>query len=173
MPIASCLESIAASVLRVAETNPRILGFYLFGSQADGTANSESDVGLGALFDGPTSLADRVRLETRLADALGKHVDLVDAGACEAFLAFAIVSGERIYCSDLDRCDEFDLYVMRRAGDLEPFERQRRRMLLTPDPVALARGLLQQRDVETAVATIQLWMVQHQELLDEEWANEP
>ena len=138
MSIPSRLESVAASFREVAETDSRILGLYLFGSQADGTAAPDSDVDVGVLFAGPTSLEDRVRLEARLADALGKSVDLVDVGACEAFLAFAIISGERLYCSDPDRCDELDLYVMRRAGDLAPFERQRRQMLLTPDPSALA-----------------------------------
>lgn len=141
MPIASRLETVAASVHKIAKVDPRILGLYLFGSRSDGTATSESDFDIGALFDGPYSLSDRVRLEDALATALGRDVDLVDASACDAFLAFAIVSGERIYCSELDRCDEFDLYVMRRAGDLAPLERQRRRMLLTPDPTALARSL--------------------------------
>ena len=63
--------------------------------------------------------------------------DLVDVGACNAFLALAVISGERLYCADLDAGDEFDLYVLRRAGDLEPFERERRRILLTPDLSAL------------------------------------
>ena len=136
MATPSRVESIAASVRGLAETEPRLVGLYLFGSHADATATAGSDVDLGALFGQPTSLADRVRLEARLSEALGKDVDLVDVGACDAFLAFAIVSGERIYCSDVDRCDEFDLYVMRRAGDLEPFEREKRRMLLGPEPAA-------------------------------------
>ncbi|MCP3958424.1 MAG: nucleotidyltransferase domain-containing protein [bacterium] len=136
----SRLETIAATVRPIAQAERRILGLYLFGSLVDGTATPESDIDLGVLFDGATSLADRVRLEVRLSDALGANVDLVDVGTCEAFLAFAIISGERLYCSDPDRCDEFDLYVMRRAGDLEPFERERRRMLLALEPVATARG---------------------------------
>lgn len=132
------LEPIADAVRGVAAAEPRVVAVYLFGSQADGSATPESDVDLGILFGRATGIADRVRLEARFAEALGKEVDLVDVGACNAFLALAVISGERLYCADADACDEFDLYVLRRAGDLEPFERERRRMLLTPDPAALA-----------------------------------
>jgi hypothetical protein len=50
-----------------------------------------------------------------------------------------VISGERLYCADVDACDELDLYVLRSAGDLEPFERERRRILLIPDLSALQR----------------------------------
>ena len=133
MNIPSRLEPIAAIIQGVAERDPRIVAVYLFGSHADGTAQLGSDVDLGVLFESRLGIADRVRLEARFSDALGKDVDLVDVGACDAFLALSIIRGERLYCTDLDSCDELDLYVMRRAGDLEPFERQRRRMLLTAD----------------------------------------
>ncbi len=138
MVIPSRLEPIAAAVRRVAESDPRIAAVYLFGSQADGSATAASDVDLGVLFAEPADIAERVRLEARLSDALGKEADLVDVGSCNAFLALEIISGERLYRTDPVACDEFDLYVMRRAGDLAPHERQRRRMLLTPDPAVLA-----------------------------------
>ena len=137
MTIPRHLEPIADVVRGVAVTDPRIVAVYLFGSQADGSATPESDVDLGVLFSPRVGIMDRVRLEARFAEALDKEVDLVDVGACNAFLAFAVISGERLYCTDEDAGDEFDLYVMRRAGDLEPFERERRRMLLTPDVSAL------------------------------------
>jgi len=58
---------------------------------------------------------------------------LIDAGKASAFLALEAISGERLYCADSTRCDEFDLYVLRRAGDLAPFEKERRRILLDPE----------------------------------------
>lgn len=131
------VEPIASAVRAVATTDPRIVAVYLFGSRADGSATSESDVDLGVLFGERTGITDRVRLEARFAEALDRDVDLVDVGRCKPFLALAVISGERLYCADEDVCDEFDLYVMRRAGDLEPFERERRRMLLSPDESAL------------------------------------
>ena len=139
MGIPSRLQPTAAAIRGVAEAESRIVAIYLFGSLADGTATLESDVDLGVLFDRPFGVASRAWLEARFSHVLDKNVDLVDVGTCDAFLALSVIRGERLYCTDLDRCDEFDLYVMRRAGDLEPFERQRRRMLLTADAAALDR----------------------------------
>lgn len=124
-------ELVAAAV-EVAAAEPRIVGLYLFGSQANGDVHEKSDVDLGALFAEKMGLADVVRLEARFEERLGRRVDLVDAGSCSPFLALAIIRGERIYESDPTRCDLFDLYVLRRAGDLAPFERERRRMALEP-----------------------------------------
>jgi len=138
MTIPRHLEAIANAVRGVAATDPRVVAVYLFGSQANGSATAESDVDLGVLFTSRVGIADRVRLEAQFENALKKKVDLVDVGACNAFLALAVISGERLYCTDDVACDEFDLYVMRRAGDLAPFERERRRMLLTPDPSVLS-----------------------------------
>jgi hypothetical protein len=78
------------------------------------------------------SLREVLLLEDALERRLGLPVDLIDAGRASAFLALDILRGERVFCADPDRCDEFELYVMRRAGDLAPFERERRRLLLQP-----------------------------------------
>ncbi len=120
-----------AKARQVAAADPGILGLYLFGSQASGSAREHSDIDLGALFDAPRYLDTLLLLDNRFEEALGRKVDLVDTGSCDAFLALDIVRGERIFCRDEYRCDVFDLYVMRRAADLEHFERERRRVLLT------------------------------------------
>lgn len=127
------LDRLARVCREVTAEEPRILGVYLFGSQAAGDAHGGSDVDLGVLFSERVGLDTLVRLELRFEERLGRSVDLVDAGSASAFLALDIIKGERIYCADPLRCDEFDLYVMRRAGDLAPFERERRRMLLATD----------------------------------------
>jgi predicted nucleotidyltransferase len=121
---------LVAAAIEVATAEPRIVGLYLFGSQANGDVHEKSDVDLGALFAEKASLADVVRLEARFEERLRRRVDLVDVGSCEPFLALAIIRGERIHCTDSTRCDEFDLYVLRRAGDLAPFEKERRRMMI-------------------------------------------
>jgi predicted nucleotidyltransferase len=121
---------IADRLREFATGEPRILALYLFGSRARGEETEGSDVDVGALFREPVSLGDLVMLEAELAQRLGLPVDLVDAGRANAFLALDIIRGERVSCSDMERCDEFDLYVLRRAGDLAPFERERRRLLL-------------------------------------------
>lgn len=120
-------------VLRETGTgDPRILALYLFGSRARGEETEHSDVDVGVLWKEEQSLRDVLLLEDALERRLGLKVDVVDAGRATPFLALDIIRGERLYCADPDRCDEFDLYVMRRAGDLAPFERERIRRFLQP-----------------------------------------
>ncbi|HWN41490.1 MAG TPA: nucleotidyltransferase domain-containing protein [Thermoanaerobaculia bacterium] len=112
--------------------DPRILALYLFGSRARHEETEHSDVDVGVLWHREQVLDDVLLLEDALERRLGLHVDVVDAGRASAFLALDIIRGELVFCADPDRCDEFELYVMRRAGDLAPFERERRRRLLQP-----------------------------------------
>jgi predicted nucleotidyltransferase len=115
-----------------AADDPRILAVYLFGSRGRREETEQSDVDVGVLFRQQESLREVLLLEDALERRLGLPVDLVDAGKASAFLALDILRGERVFCAEPDRCDEFELYVMRRAGDLAPFERERRRLLLQP-----------------------------------------
>lgn len=123
---------IAGRLRAFAKADPRILALYLFGSRSRGEETERSDVDIGVLFDREVPLRDRLVLEDELERRLGMPVDLVDAGRANAFLALDVLRGEQVFCSDPYRCDEFELYVMRRAGDLAPFERERRRLALQP-----------------------------------------
>jgi uncharacterized protein len=129
---ADSITALAGDLATFAASDPRIVALYLFGSRARGEASERSDVDVGILFRQEVALRDVVLLEDALQQRLGLPVDVVDAGHVDAFLALDVIRGERVYCSDPDRCDEFELYVMRRAGDLAPFERERRRLLLQP-----------------------------------------
>ena len=130
------LREMERRVSAIAKQDPRILAVYLFGSRTKGEAHAGSDVDLAVLFDEPQGLEEVVDLEIRFERVLApdvKEVDLVDLGRANPFLAFDVIRGERIYCTDSYRCDLFDLYVMRRAGDLLPLEQERQRMLLDPE----------------------------------------
>ncbi|HEX2162778.1 MAG TPA: nucleotidyltransferase domain-containing protein [Thermoanaerobaculia bacterium] len=124
--------AIVEAAREAAAGDPRIVGLYLFGSQATGETHARSDVDLGVLFREEIGLDEVIRLESRFEERLGRSVDLVDLGTCNAYLALAAVRGERIFERDTTVCDLFDLYVLRRAADLAPYERVRRRMLLEP-----------------------------------------
>ncbi len=126
----SSAAALAGSLSRFAASDPRIVALYLFGSRARGEAGERSDVDVGVLFRQKPALREIMELGDDLEQRLGLPVDLVDAESASAFVALDIIRGERVYCCDPDRCDEFELYVMRRAGDLEPFERERRRLLM-------------------------------------------
>lgn len=115
-----------------ARSRAEIVAVWLFGSQSDGTAGAGSDIDLGILFESAGDLDRVATAEVALARALGRPVDVVDAARAGAFLALEIIRGDRVFTRDHSRADEFELYVLRRAGDLEHFERERRRLLLDP-----------------------------------------
>jgi predicted nucleotidyltransferase len=111
---------------------------YVFGSRADeivgrlrgleAPARPASDVDIGILPRRGTRLTarDRVRLAAKLEDLLGVgRVDLVVLPEASAFLAVDVIQGGLLVDLDPDRTAEFELYVLRRAGDLLGFERQR------------------------------------------------
>ena len=120
---------------------------YVFGSRArdvkswlDGVGSAlqagPSDVDVGAKPHRGVSLAvyDKVRLALALEDLFGvSRVDLVILPDADPFLAANIIRGERIYADDEYLADEYDLYVLRRAGDLAPLERERMALILGED----------------------------------------
>ena len=124
----------------------RIDALYVFGSRAEQLARS---VRTGAPFDGggPSDLdigvlpqeghrldvEQRVTLAIELEDVFGgPQVDLIVLPEASPYLALDVVKGELLCVLDKDQEAEYELFVLRRAGDLEPFERERRRLLLEP-----------------------------------------
>lgn len=117
---------------------------YVFGSRGEEIAEyvcgegemateKESDVDIGVLpaKDSPLSARDRVRLAMDLEDLLRvPRVDLVILTEISPFLALEIISGELLYSVDLDQTSEYELHIMRKAGDLAHFERRRRDQIL-------------------------------------------
>ena len=120
------LEALTAAGARRSD----VRALWLFGSRADGTAREASDVDVGVLWEPGQPLEATISLEEELSRATGLPVDVVDARRSGAFLALEIVRGERVFCRDEVAADLFELYVLRRAGDLMPFERERQAMLL-------------------------------------------
>jgi len=120
-----------------------VQALYAFGSNADKAAallkgegsapKIEGDLDIGVLlpFHVRLSVAEKVELAQALEDLFGvERVDLVLLSEANPFLALDIVDGERLFCADPDGTAEYELYVLRRAGDLEYFERERRRLIL-------------------------------------------
>lgn len=124
-------ERLVESIRLIVDSHPDIRAVYVFGSEAKGDQRVDSDLDLGVLFRSRQPLAATLPLEQELEQTLGRKVDLVDVARAGAFLALDIVRGERIFCRDPTEADRFELYVLRRAGDLLPFERQRQAILLS------------------------------------------
>ena len=116
---------------------------YVFGSRAEEVrrrldagrlvpAASSSDVDIGILPPESVVLpVDRkVAIATGLEDLFNvSRVDLVVLPEADSFLAVNVIRGERLYFRDAHRIDEYELFVLRRAGDLAPFERERLAMI--------------------------------------------
>ena len=58
------------------------------------------------------------------------RADLVILNDADPFIALEAVRGELLFCADADQQAEEELLILRRAGDLEPFETERIRLML-------------------------------------------
>jgi predicted nucleotidyltransferase len=121
-----------------------VFAIYAFGSRGKEIAlrvqgdspprqPTRSDIDIGVqLRPGVHLHIDQKVAITRALEELFEEdcVDLVMCEMAHPFLAQEIVSGELLYCDDLDKQAAYELYVLRRAGDLAPYETERRRMIL-------------------------------------------
>ena len=117
---------------------------YAFGSQAKKIRNfvkgrqdilplssSDVDIGVRARSGGKLSITEKVDLALALEDLFGyKRVDLVSLSEVDPFLAAEVIRGERLFTHNAHEADEYELFVLRRAGDLAPLERERMALVL-------------------------------------------
>lgn len=120
----------------------RVKVLYVFGSRsaemldfirgdAHQLSESQSDLDVGVLPHSPFSIEDKVNLTLELETFFNStKVDLIVLPEADSFLAANVIRGERVYAEDPYLADEFDLFVLRRAGDLAELERQRMEMIL-------------------------------------------
>ena len=133
------MDQTLASQLEETCRDFGIIGLWVFGSRANEITASvralpavhgpaDADLDIGVLF--PRKLRPdartRVRIAAQLEDLLRvPRVDLVILGEASAFLALDIIRGEQLVDLDPRAAAEFELYVLRRAGDLQPFRREK------------------------------------------------
>lgn len=113
---------------------------YAFGSHAEDTLKwlnnpgfefsissaSDLDIGVKPASEKRFPVREKVLLTMALEDFFSvDRVDIVFLPDADPFLAANIIRGERIFSEDTYLADEFDLYILRRAGDLIPLERER------------------------------------------------
>jgi predicted nucleotidyltransferase len=103
-------------------------------SRAALTGSADVDVGVKLLPGTRLSVKPKVQLTLALEDLFAApRVDLVVLDEADPFLAANVIRGERLYAADSYVADEYDLYVLRRAGDLAPLERERQSLILGDD----------------------------------------
>ena len=93
--------------------------------------SSDLDIGVKPAPSKTLSIKEKVAVSMKLEELFSVHnVDLLVIPEVDPFLAANIIRGERLYCKDAYEADEYDLYILRRAGDLIPLERERISLIL-------------------------------------------
>ena len=91
---------------------PDLLAVYLFGSHAQGTAGTDSDVDLAVLLPGEGDPVSLWQLSGELADIAGTPVDLIDLRATTTVMQYQIVTrGRRLWAKDV-QAGLFECFVL-------------------------------------------------------------
>lgn len=92
---------------------------------------SSSDLDIGLKPGRPLSVEEKVKIAVFFEDLFGvPRVDVVMLPEAPVMLALEIVQGELLFAED-DRYEaEYQLYIMRRAAELAPFERMKKDLIL-------------------------------------------
>ncbi len=126
----------------------RAAALYAFGSRAAEVSDwvsgrtetlspgpSDVDLGVRPAPGVRWQVMDKVRLAQALEDFLGAdRVDVVVLPEADPFVAAEVIRGERLFPDESRDADEHELYILRRAGDLIPLERERLALLLGEPP---------------------------------------
>ena len=108
--ISEPLARAAISSIRTAF--PNTLAIYLFGSRANGTANSDSDLDLAVLVAGYAEPLQLWDISNNLAEIAGCDVDLLDMRAASTVMQYQILqTGRRLWANKLE-ADLFECFVL-------------------------------------------------------------
>jgi len=136
-------DELTGALARIAQHHG-LAEIYVFGSRAEDftseagrlaspvAGSADVDIAVRPARGRQLAPEDRVELTLALERALGvSRVDLVVLTDAGAFLALGAIRGNLLFCADPVDQAEYELYVLRRAGDLAPFERERQRIVLS------------------------------------------
>ena len=92
---------------------------------------SDIDIAVKPISGKYLDIKEKVQLTIALEDFFKvPRADLVVIPEADPFLAVNIIRGERLFCRDPYRADNYELYILRRAGDLAPLERERLALIM-------------------------------------------
>jgi predicted nucleotidyltransferase len=119
------LQIIYAFGSRAKEIFGRVTG------QTRRSSRSKSDLDIGVKPQRPLTVKEKVEIALFFEDRFDvPRVDVVVIPEAPAQLAYEIVTGELLYAKNENFEAEYQLYIMRRAGDLLPYERLKKEMIL-------------------------------------------
>ena len=77
---------------------PMLQALYLFGSQKDGSATTNSDIDIAYLTTKPLDIMERWELSQKLASLFSRDIDLIELAQTNTIFRYQILStAERIY----------------------------------------------------------------------------
>jgi predicted nucleotidyltransferase len=115
---------------------------YAFGSRAkealdmvegriEQVSPKPSDLDIGVKPEKPLTVEEKVKIAILFEDVFDvSRVDLIVLPEAPVFLALEIVTGEVLYRQDSTYEAEYQLYIMRVAADLLPYEQLKQRMIM-------------------------------------------
>ena len=115
---------------------------YAFGSRAKEASDlvenriehlpsTLADLDIGVKPEKPLTVEEKVKIAILFEDLFDvPRVDLIVLPVAPIFLALDIVTGEILYMQDSTHEAEYQLYIMRMAADLLPYERMKQRMIM-------------------------------------------
>jgi predicted nucleotidyltransferase len=119
------LQIIYAFGSRAKEIYGRVTG------QTRRSSRSKSDLDIGVKSQRPLTVKEKVEIALFFEDRFDvPKVDVVVIPEVPSLLAYEIVTGELLYAKNENFEAEYQLYIMRRAGDLLPYERLKKEMIL-------------------------------------------
>ena len=106
-------ESLAqAAISSIRTAFPNTLAIYLFGSRANGTANSDSDLDLAVLVAGYAEPLQLWDISNNLAEIAGCDVDLLDMRAASTVMQYQILQTGRCLWANKLAADLFECFVL-------------------------------------------------------------
>lgn len=116
---------------------------YAFGSRAkevldviegrlDKISPKPSDLDIGVKSQRPLGVEEKVEIAILFEDLFNVgRVDLIVLSEAPPFLALEIVTGEILYAEDPTYEAEYQLYTMRKAADLYPYEKMKQKIIMS------------------------------------------
>lgn len=102
------LEEKLPALLALFNEKPTVLGVWLFGSQAEGTAGSQSDIDFGVLFSHGVTPDAQLGLEAAMSEIIGTdNFDVVDVRHVNLLLRQRVIAGKLLYERDAINVSDF------------------------------------------------------------------
>jgi len=105
--------------------------FYKVEGKKHQVHDSKSDLDVGVKPERPLSVKEKVKIAVFFEDLFDlPRVDVVVISEASISLALEIVHGELLYTHNETYEAEYQLYIMRRAAELMPYEYQKKAIIL-------------------------------------------